>query len=364
MTFDREPTPELAVSRTGGRSAKLVAIGVVVVLASVVYVGISSRGGGPPGPTHELAAAVASAPPSSPASGHTSPVPNSPVPLEPVSEPISVITERHGGVGPYGDLRARLTVNGQIAAAMLDDVSSQHLHAGFRVIVPVDVLYYATLELVEGSNDAATYGSWAVPLSIASGSESVDVDIGALAPVTLLEQDQRPDPTAADDAAILTRNGFRILVTGARLGNAATVNVDLLIANPPTYPDEGYNVIVRAGNRTFRTNQSSLVITPGHMRGVVHMPINLGTRSITIELSAQPTGSQGSVVIASDRFRVPSVPGRSVSSDTTSSGGGDDQRVPQILVNGYSYSLLLTFEGGSRALVWTLDINPTFEIDE
>ncbi len=362
MTLEREPTPELQVGRTGGRSAKVVALGVVFVLGVVVFVGLSGNTpASPAGTTRPLAAgtgnpptpAVASPTPSEPTFGH---VPRSPV---------AVINERSGLAGPYGDLRARLTVAGADAVAALDDVSVRRLHAAFRVVLPPDVLQYMTLELIEGLGDTgASYGSWAVPITIPSGGQSVDVDVGASAPSTLFQQDQMPDPTALAGAPALTRNGYRIRVNGSFVAGSATLNVDVLIANDPTFPDEGYNVVARAGKNTFRTNQSTLKVEPGHLSGKIFMPANLGVPKVSVELSALPEGARAPIVIATDTYRVRGESQGSQSTHSSTGAGDPDGTGPQILNNGYDYAVQFTFENGHRVVIWTLDIYPNFVIEE
>jgi len=361
----QEPQPELTTTGTGGRSARLIALGVVVVLGAVVYVGISQRQPQTTAPSHPPAAAVASATTAASPLATTQLAPSAPGVASPSAGApmLEILDQGRGPVGPHGDLGVYLTVNGETLLARLADVDSLRLHAAYRVALPA-ASGFGTLQLVDGGLDTATqYGSWAVPLSLAPTTQNLDIDISADAPTVLFEQEQPPDPSADESATPLVRDGYRIRVSGSVTGTSATINVDLQLARERTFPTEGYNVVATVGRRTFRTNQSTLTISPGYMRGEIFMPLDLNANTVSVSLTAVPADGGDPVVVTSQTFRVPTSGDHEVSESSISSRGQPDPALPQILVNGYAFQLVLNFQGDVRALSWKLNINPTFNLD-
>ncbi len=75
------------------------------------------------------------------------------------------------------------------------------------------------------------------------------------------------------------------------------------------------------------------------MRGVIHVAGQPWRALYNVEQSALPNGAQRSVLIAVDTIRAPTARQQSVSKQSSGPAAGPNPGVPEILANGYSYSL-------------------------
>ncbi len=215
-TFDRDPAPPPFVGRTGGgRTAWLVAVGLLAVLAAVVYVGLSGPSRAP-GASSAPALAARTAKPSS--------VPRPSAGLQ--------------SVPPYQYLGAGLLFNGQEYVAALNKSGSLYYSTTYDVPLPT-ASHEASLAV---SNVTTTYshdlfdplGRWSFSLAGqkgVSGSSSVVLDVG-----------RNPDLAAPTDTAFETivHNGYQLKVTVSRSGGRGTLKVELRV-NPD--PDSAYSLM-------------------------------------------------------------------------------------------------------------------------
>ena len=360
LPSEREPVVELTTSRTGGRSAKLVALGIAIVLGGFVYVGVSGQNSAPSRTSAAPAASfpvVAQQPSGAPALTDV-PAPASFPQIPPVDATYKLDASHTLGAG--------LTIGASYEPAYFAEIDAKHLHAEYLVPLPVPEPF-GTLELVGmggGAGPATTYGTWRIALGTFHGNVGTDSVIGAYAP-TLLVTDQRPADPAADPAGpTLMRNGFRIDVTGAEQIGNEIINVRVELGDDAAYPSETYNVVASAGRHHF--SAATVESLPGHLRGEILFATSLTARRVVLELTATPAGAprRQARVVLMHRLDLPvakDFPGPVQPEVITAARATAGTSATGIVTNGYTLTLLTTFDGGRRAIFWDLVINPNSE---
>ena len=369
MTFlsPNEPAPELSTTRTGGRSARLIAVAVVSVLVSVVYIGISQREPTPiQQPTQPV---VAVAPTLTPTPNPTPPATEPPAvvaPREPLPDIYSgaeTIAQRHGSIPSAGDLRVIIDVGGNRTEAALAQLRSGLFHAAYRVPLPAPD-GRATLELFEPAPyaQAVQYGVWDVPLNMTAVGQNVDFDVGAYAPTVLVSDRQAPDPSAAPTRSVVVRNGYLLQISGSRIGNGATLNIDLEIGANPTYPNEIYNLVVQAAGHDYESHPAKLDTAPGYARGEIDVPnsTTLGSELVTMTLRARPPGGSPRSERVVETYTVP-LPQMSNYKPPwfVASPVGESKRRLSIESRGYTLSITIASEGTGQKVLWTVIVKPS-----
>jgi hypothetical protein len=248
-----EPAPELTTTRTGGRSARLIALGIAVVLVGAVYVGFSGKTTPPSGPSPvPPIAGASSSPGQSLAAAASFPI-------------IAGVVENPGAVDKYVYLGLSLVIGGAQAITPLEVAESNHFHATYRVALPPPS-DKAKLELVQVLRDDqgfVRYGTWPLSLDV--------FDPNASPFAILLNELRQPDRFATSPD--LVRNGYRILVGGERVDGGGTINVDITVGANPSYPSGEYTVV--AQTRQSASEVSPVEEAPGRLSGQIVFPDNV-----------------------------------------------------------------------------------------
>jgi hypothetical protein len=226
MSFpgDQDPAPELTTTSIGGaRRAWLIALGALVVLGSVVYLGLSGPSLSPqrsPTPASPAVAAAAT-----------------PVPARRVSfDPNQVVSIRADPTAPvlYQYLGMGLTLNGHGTLAILDAIGPDQYRGMYRIpyalAAPTARLEFDAVTASVSHDDLDRIGSWDLALG--------PINSGLCCPsVTALDTTQPPqDRTLANpDFSRIATNGFRLKVTTQNEANAALMTIDVTV-NPDVAP--------------------------------------------------------------------------------------------------------------------------------
>lgn len=349
------PIPELTTTRTGGgRSARLVAIGVVAVLALLVYVGVSGRP-----PTQE----------SSPTNGLEAILPTPAVtyegPTDVTASPVAVSTPYPGAVElvddprppwPYTWLAVALRIGGTLTLADLydDPLDPSHLTATYQVPVPAPTST-ATLELFEVGRayESDTYGTWAVPMEV------FDPNMPHYA--VIVDDVRPPQPFLASPPIVA--NGYRILVTAERSGSGGVINVDLTVGRDPTYPGGTYAVVVGAGRSATAVPLKE--DAPGRLSGRFVLANSL--RSTTVDLLLR--GSDPAHFLSGEHLaevtvglprRSAFVPGAAAFNAILDGDPAAPNRM-EIVNQGFQFEGSYELVDGHRALAFRVRMNPIYD---
>jgi hypothetical protein len=210
----------------GGRKAWLVALGALVVLGSVIYLGASGKSvplATPPKPTQPAVAEITARPA---------------VPTGTPLDLTQVTSIRADPTAPvrYQYLGTGLTINGRGTLAILDPVGPDQYRGIYRIPyalkAPTAHLEFDAVSASVSHDDLETIGTWDFPINSISGPggpPTVVLDTGG--------QPQEGTVTNPDFTRLAT-NGFRLNVTTTNEADAAFMTIDIVVnpeqVAPPT----------------------------------------------------------------------------------------------------------------------------------
>ena len=336
--------PKLATTRLeGGRSARLVALGIVLVLGVVAYVGMSGRT-----PATSPVALTLTPPP---AGVVAQPTPTPTRTPTPTPEPITAVDSRGGS--STTSLSLGLSLGGQVVDALLGEVASDQWTAAYRIPRSTEASR-GTLTLTQiGFDDEPTVelGGWGIALS-PSG--------------IILDAFQPPTAEAARSlsAPRLLRNGYRIEARARRGGGYDLLDVSVQVAGNPLIPSEDYSIETALGPRHFTS--ALAYIGPGHYVGRIVLPDSVPFRALPFKLRALPAADPLSDTVNVQTFAIPLPPPREFGTDATLI----DVSLParrlaageaQIVGNGYRLIARSSAVEGDRVTEFELLIDPIFD---
>lgn len=357
MTVNRDEQPsELTVAPVrGGPPVRLVALGVIGVLAAVVYVGLSGRATTPSALTRPTSAVAAVEP-----SQRATPTPGVPTTADGAGPyPGATPIDQLGGIrNPSSTLGVALTVAGRLSLGQLDEVAPRHLRATYRLPLPVPATE-ATLELLNVAYwppPDYRYATWTVPLAVFD-SKSAN---GAV----ILNDTQPPQPNARSSAPQLVHNGFRMEVSGARDAQGGLVSIDLTIGMDPTYPDETYDVVAFADGTALPGQIDDRARTG--ISGHIDLKSKLAGKTIEVILSAaQPNdGFPGPVAVKTFTFSIPRNSHAATADKRFEDTQGPDPRAAGlvgIIANGFKWQSHFSWHTDKPVLNYVLSVNPEYD---
>jgi hypothetical protein len=245
MTFEPGQGLELTTTGTGGRSARLIALGVLVVLGGVVYVGISgqNQGGTAAAVATPARVAVATVQPTpavsdtpSPTSGQTDTYPGA-----------IVVVESRGT--PSDTLGVSVLAGGQRTVSSLDEGAERQFHTGFLVPLPVPQETGLEVKLIDRSRSFAenAYDQFTLPAD--------DFNFGN-DPLVVVDVLREPHPFE-EHVTALVRNGYRMVMTIEPAASFAVLLIDVSVGAEPVFPNEHYDVVAIADGHAFTADIDS-----------------------------------------------------------------------------------------------------------
>ncbi len=330
----------------GSGSARLIALGVVVVLVGFVAVAILGREPAPP------PVAVASPVASAAASASTEPPQEAAPTASPMQPPEDVAVIAPTTDQPRFDehLALVLEVAGTARYAPLLESEPGHWQAAYHIPYPRPALE-ATIVLTQipappGEVDRLSIGSWEVSF--------VPMTLGWAQAFNVL--DAVEEPRRMSGASDLARSGFRISAIAESRLYHGILHVDIQRHRPLPPPNESYAVEVRAGRFVTRIDLS--VVEPGRLSGLLVIPDRVRATVIELTLMAIPAQNPLLGLVTVHRFEtaLPQldefVTGHSLIS--VSPGGDVGPGEPELLAYDYRFSAATTYADNQRA--FTLDL--------
>ncbi len=359
MSAPPDPTPELTTTRLGGgRSARLVGVGVAVLLVAVVYVGVSGQGARMPDPSNDATVT----PPAMGVPAALTPAPNadaSPAPPAIVgSYPgATQVSDREGATRTSRTLGVALTIGGRLSLATLDEFEPRHYHTAYHVPLPVPAAQgtLLLLDVAYWPPDDNPYATWSLPLSV--------FDVDSPPGDVLLDTTHAPQPDSKSSAQMLAQNGYRMQVTGERNANGGQMNIDLTIGSDPVWPPDNYELLATDGNHHLTSHGEE--VGPGMVRGRIELPKSFTATTVAVQLNAIAPDDQhpGRVVVGTYTIVLPPQSEYPDGARTLDQQIAPSRKDPSIgiLANGYDLKLIGVFEGNVRVLFYELRVNAAYD---
>jgi len=346
MTFapQRDPVPELTTTRTGGRSAKLIALAVVVVLGSVIYIGITGQSGSPQTSPVPTPLPIAAATPRATAHALTE--------VESVrADPTAPVLYQYLGTG--------LSLNGHETLAILDPIGPNQYRGIYRIpyslVTPTADLEFAAVTASVSHDELDRLGVWTFPLN------SVHPGAGPSTVVLDMSEPSRVEPVTDPTFSRLATNGYHITVTTSNEVDGGLMTIDIAVNPDQFVPDESYSIA--AGPSGLRFNLQ-LDQSGASFLGQAQIPDQLLGTLIPVSLMAMPKSdpSVGSITVATWWLQIATHPkdnGQLAQIEAHNDGRPIASGEAQILANGYDIVISQAVVAGHLDLRVILDIRPT-----
>jgi hypothetical protein len=352
MSFSapREPVPELATTGTGGgRSARVIAVAVAVVLGVVVYLGVSGRSSpASPSPEPSNLVAVGSRPPRADDFG----------PGSEGADEVQAIRADPTAPLLYQFLGTSLSMNGRATLAVLDEVAPDRYRGMYRipysrVALTADLQFEAITASVS-HDDLDRLGVWTLPLDSLRG-------VGAPPSVVLdMVEPGRAQPLSNPEFNSLATNGFRITVSTTNEDGGGVMAIDVAV-NPDRFvPDEGYAIVGGPSGARF----TMTLAHPGSsLIGEAEIPAALLGRLLPVSLTAIPMSdpTAGPVTVSTWWIQTPPRAkdnGNLAHIEAHSNPRPISVSEPQVIGNGYDISISQSVQKGRLYLMVVLTIRP------
>jgi hypothetical protein len=326
MTFapQRDPVPELTTTRTGGRSAKLIALAVVVVLGSVIYIGISGQSGSPESSASPTSLPVAAA--TTRATAH------------PLTEVESVRADPTAPV-LYQYLGTGLSLNGHETLAILDPVAPNQYRGIYRIpyslVTPTADLEFAAVTASVSHDELDRLGVWTFPLN------SVHPGAGPSTVVLDVSEPSRVQPVTDPTFSRLATNGYHITVTTSNEVDGGLMTIDIAVNPDQFVPDESYSIAAGPSGGRFNVQLGQSGAT---FLGQGRVPDQLLGRLIPVSLLAVPISdpSLGPITVSTWWIQVATQPkdnGDLAHVEEHNDGRPIASGEAQVLASGYDISI-------------------------
>jgi hypothetical protein len=354
MIPTNEPQP-LTTSRTGGRSARLIALGIVALLGTVIYVGASGQSK----PTASPPAPVALASP--PEATEPAPIPDLPTGNSPAKPGPGFHVVEGPADAPRSRVATIMSIAGQAVFAATNEVDVGKLQVSYVVPLPTSVPE-ATIDVVqvdELSSRADNYGTWSIDLGVFHGGVNEDSIIQSFAPTVLLALDRQPDSAPSPDAPDIARNGYHIQVTGKRDGIAEIVAVTLLVDRGTISATDQYEVSTQVGGHPVNAGLSN--VEPGRIETQIVFPTSLRARHLTVVLRGTRLSSPSPARSELDTITI-DLPSRThyPAGEIAAHGGApaDPNGVTGLERTGYYFAIKYTLVDNRRAVQVIVSLVP------
>jgi hypothetical protein len=309
-----DPVPTLTTTRTGGRSARFIAVAVALVLGTVVYVGVTGQHGPLP-PVEPNPSDVALVPTLSPS---------------PQSSPLDhVVAVRADPTAPnlYQYLGTGLTIEGHGTLAVMDGVGPDQYRASYQIpyeqIPSRAHLEFDSVSSAVSHDDLDRLGAWDFVIN--------SVGPGGGPRVIVLDTGGGPmgKSLSNPDFNRISTNGYRISAALEGRQDAALMTIDVTVGPDMYFPSESYGL--RFGPDGSSTTAQFETFAAGGFDATETIPRSLYGTTIPVTLKA------GSADVVTIQLKVPAAP-TNLNLDRVEHTGEPEPGatgVPGIVVNGY-----------------------------